>query len=364
MKVLFVTNYAAPYRVHFFDELGKNHEITVLFSDPVEEVTHRSSDWFEKGRGGFRAVQLKHRIRMGEENLCFEVLRWLKKSYDAIVICGYSSPTAMLAIAWLRLRRIPFYMEVDGGLIREESRPKYLLKKALVGGASRWISTGSHTTNYLVHYGAKEDRIETYPFSSLYEADILKQAVSAEEKAAIREELGIPEKHVVLSIGQFIHRKAFDILIAGAAALEPDTGVYIVGGEPTEEYLALCREHGLRNVHFLSFMKKERLVQYYKASDVFVLPTREDIWGLVINEAMAYGLPIVTTDRCVAGLELVEDGVNGYIVPVEDAAALAKATRQVLANPPEEMGRRSLEKIRPYTIEGMVKRHEEIFEKQ
>ena len=363
MKILFVTNYAAPYRVHFFDELGKNHEVTVLFSDPVEEVTHRSSDWFEKGKGGFRAVQLQHRIRMGEENLCFEVLRWLRRDYDAIVICGYSSPTAMLAMAWLRLRRIPFYMEVDGGLIREESRPKYLLKKALVGGATRWISTGSYTTNYLVHYGAKEDRVDTYPFSSLHETDILQSVVSEEEKKAIREELGIPETNMILSIGQFIHRKAFDVLIASASELDPNTGIYIVGGEPTEEYLELCRKYGLENIHFLSFMKKERLVQYYKACDLFVLPTREDIWGLVINEAMAYGLPVITTDRCVAGLELVENGVNGYIVPVEDATALANGINQVLSGSAREMGRRSLEKIRSYTIENMVKYHEEIFKK-
>lgn len=54
------------------------------------------------------------------------------------------------------------------------------------------------------------------------------------------------------------------------------------------------------------------------AADIFVHPTREDIWGLVVNEAMAKGLPVITTDRCVAGLELIKNESVGRIVPVEN----------------------------------------------
>jgi glycosyltransferase involved in cell wall biosynthesis len=143
--------------------------------------------------------------------------------------------------------------------------------------------------------------------------------------------------------------------------MSEDTGIYIVGGEATEEYLKLRVELGLKNVHFLGFQKKERLAQYYMAADLFVLPTREDIWGLVINEAMAYGLPVITTQRCVAGLELIEDGVNGYVVPVEDADELAQKMGAVLHSDLEAMGKASLDKIRPYTLENMAKTHAEIF---
>jgi len=362
-RVLFVTNYAAPYRVHFFDALGKTMDVTVLFSDPVETVTHRSKEWFEKGEGGFAGIQLKKRVAsLKGENLCLDVLSWLKKPYDAIVISGYASPTAMLAMAYLKLHRIPFYMEVDGGLIRQDSRLKYAFKKLLVSLADHWISTGEYTTKFLAHYGAKEERISEYPFSSLHEGDILEAVPSIEEKQQLRRELGIGEQKVVLSIGQFIHRKGYDILLRAADRLEPGTGIYIIGGEPTEDYIRLCQELGLTNVHFLGFMKKDKLVQYYRASDVFVLPTREDIWGLVINEAMAYGLPVITTDRCVAGLELVEDGVNGFIVPVEDHEVLSKRISDLFCMDLQKMGAASLDKIRPYTIENMVNAHVKIFE--
>jgi glycosyltransferase involved in cell wall biosynthesis len=289
------------------------------------------------------------------------VLPWLKKQFDAIVVCGYSSPTAVLAMAWLRLQGIPFYMEVDGGLIRRDNKFKYLVKKSLVCLANQWLSTGVYTTKYLIHYGAKEEKVTHYPFSSLYEADILETPVSQQEKEILRRELGISEKHMILAIGQMIHRKGFDVLLRAAENLDPNTGMYFVGGEAKEEYLTLTKELNLQNVHFLGFQKKDVLAKYYKASDVFVLPTREDIWGLVINEALAYGLPTITTDRCVAGLELVEKDENGYIVPVDDADALASAMKAVLAGDLTQMGRKSLEKIRPYTIENMAKVHMEIF---
>lgn len=362
-SVLFVTNYPSPYRVQFFDELGKYLDVTVLFSDRIEKKKHRSADWFVQGEGRFRVVQLTRRAAAfhGRE-LCLDVTEWLAKPYDTIVICGYSSPTAMLAIAWLRHKKIPFYLEVDGGLVREDSGLKYRFKKSLVGAASFWLSTGRYPTQYLVHYGAREDRVYTYPFSSLYERDIRQSAPSPGEKAALRQKLDIRERYVVLSIGQFIPRKGFDILLRAAAQLLPDTGIYIVGGEPTEEYLALCRELGLNNVHFCGFQKKDALALYYQAADLFALPTREDIWGLVVNEAMAYGLPVVTTDKCVAGLELVENGVNGFIVPADDPGALAEKLNAVLAGDAAKMGAASLEKIRPYTIENMAKAHVEIFE--
>lgn len=364
-QILFVTNIPSPYRVKFFDALGKSMDVTVLYFDQGADHTGRAADWYIQGEGGFHPVQLTKRVvSIGGENLCLDVINWLKEPWDAIVLCGYSSPTVMLAIAYMRLNGIPFYMEVDGGLIREESGVKYWFKKLLVSSANWWISSGKNTTEYLLHYGAKKDKIYEYPFSSLEEADILTAPVSADEKLTIRKELGIAEKKMVLSIGQFIHRKGFDILLKAAGQMSDDTGIYIVGGKATEEYLALADHLKLKNVHFVGFLKREELARYYNAADLFVLPTREDIWGLVINEAMAYGLPVITTDKCVAGLELVRDGVNGYIVPVEDETILAEIMKTVLASDIEKMGKAALEIIRPYTIENMAKVHLDIFEKK
>ena len=268
----------------------------------------------------------------------------------------------ILAILYMRLHRIPFYLEADGGLIREDRGLKFKFKHLMVSSASGWISSGRETTKYFVHYGAQEEKVHHYPFSSLSDADLAAYAPTREEKLALRRELDMEEEHIVLSIGQFIHRKGFDVLMKAAAGMPKNVGIYIVGGLPTEEYRKLHEDLGLTNLHFVGFKKKEELWKYYQASDLFALPTREDIWGLVVNEAMALGLPVITTDRCVAGLELVQDGVNGYIVPTEDPDALREKLLLALEGDCVEMGQKALEAVRPYTIENMVRVHKEILE--
>lgn len=362
-RVLFLTNYPSPYRVGFFDQLGKDMDVTVLFSDRKENQTHREQRWFVESQGAFRWVQLEKQVlRMGDESLCLDVTGWLKQDWDQIVICGYSSPTMILAMAWLRAHRKPFWMEIDGGLIREDSQLKYRIKKHLVSAPNAWLSSGEYPTKYLTHYGAREAEIAVYPFTSLYARDILPQIPSGEEKAALRRELGLETGNLILSVGRFDYGKGFDVLLNAAAKLKEAANIYIVGGEPTEEYLTQVKTLGLTNVHFLGFQPKEQLAKYYRAEDLFVLPTRSDVWGLVVNEAMACGLPVVTTDRCVAGLELIQNGVNGYIVPVDDDAALAEKLDAALQQDCRALGQAALETIRPFTIENMAKRHVEIFQ--
>ncbi len=357
-RILFLTNYASPYRVRFFDELGKSAQVTVLYSDRRGTLSHRDEKWFEEGEGGFRSVQLSGAIGKGRRTLCFSVLRWLKRDYDAIIVAGYSSPTAILAMLWMRMLGIPFYMEIDGGLIRESTGARYQIKRFLVRLPSGWLTTGKYPTHFLTHYGADPERIIEYPFSSLFSGDILPEVPTRAQKQAMREKLGIPEKRMILAVGQFIYRKGFDVLLHGAKALPDDVGIYIVGGEADERYTKLREELGLeKNVHFWGFRPRQELAELYMAADLFCLPTREDIWGLVVNEAMAFGLPVVTTEQCVAGLELVENGVNGYLVPIEDPDALAESLNRVLSADMEAMGRASLQKIQGYTIEKMAQAH-------
>ena len=361
-RILFVTTYASPYRVHFFDELGKNTELTVLFADRIENQSHRSGEWFVNGEGYFNAVQLKKKVAsMQARDLCLDIIDWLKKPWDYIVLCGYSSPTMILAMMYMRLHRIPFYMEVDGGMIRESSGAKYWLKRILVSQASGWISSGKHTTEFLVHYGAREKDTYLYPFTSLWEREIPAQLPSREEKRQLREKLGMTEEKIILYVGRYDPKKGMDDLLCITPELDSKAGVYFVGGEPTQAHLDFCRQNDLSNVHFIGFRRKEALEEYYRASDLLVLPTKSDAWGLVINEAMAQGLPVITTDRCVAGMELVENGINGYIVPVSDNAALTAAINRTLSEDYRKMGQAALEKIRPYTIENMAAVHLEIF---
>lgn len=357
LKVLFLTNVPSPYRVDFFNALGKLCELTVLFE--THNAKSRDAAWIADNVDDFKAVYLKG-LRIGEaESFSVDVLQYLSnKKYDVIVVGMYSSPTGMLAIEYMRVRNIPFILSSDGGMKKEDSGIKHRIKTHFIGAASGWLSTGKVTSEYLKYYGAVDNKIYKYPFTSVKEEDILKKSLTQEEKLRYRAELGIKEKHIVLSVGQFIYRKGYDILLKASSELDADVGVYIVGGRPTEEYLTIKNNLNLTNVHFVDFMAKKELANYYKAADIFVLPTREDIWGLVVNEAMAYGLPVVTTDQCVAGIEMIHKGESGYIVPVESSDIL----REAIIGAFDICTDNVLRVAQRYSVEEMAKCHIKAFE--
>ena len=365
MKVLFLTNIPSPYRVDFFSELGKLCDLTVIYER--EAASDRNISWKGQAEDTFRQIFLKGKKVGTDNSFSWEIIKYLRQErYDHYIVGMYSTFTAMLAILYFRWKKIPYILNTDGGFISEDSFLKEKIKRYFIGGAAYWLSTGQNANRYLIHYGAKEERIYTYPFSSLREEDIRqeeREGFPVKERA--RQELKIQEKKMILSVGQMIHRKGMDVLIRGAALLDREVGVYLIGGEPNEEVCGLVEELNLTNVHFPGFMTKERLQEYYKAADLFVLPTREDIWGLVINEAMAQGLPIITTRHCGAGLELVEEGINGFLVEKEDEQALANRIELVLENEKlkESMSEASLKKIEAYTVHKMAKRHGEILSK-
>lgn len=358
MKILFLTNIPSPYRIDFFNELGKQCDLTVVFEGKT--ATDRNKDWKSRDGLNFKHIFLNG-IRINTEQfICLSVIKILKQQWNKIVICGYSSPTTMLAIEYLKLKKIPFYIEVDGGLIKKDSWFKYKIKKYFLSSSfASWFSSGKETTKYLAHYGADRNRIIEYPFTSLKEQDILKKTLTEQEKLNLRTELNLKEEKIILSVGQFIRRKGYDVLIKAMQKMDITVGVYIIGDNPTQEYLNLQKQFNLTNLHFVGFKTKEELKKYYMAADLFVLPTREDIWGLVINEAMAMGLPVITTDKCVAGLELVENGTNGYVVPKENSEILAEKINKIFSENYKQMGQNSLNKIKSYTIENMVQRHKE-----
>ena len=320
-KVLYVTNLPAPYKISFFELLSQSVDLTVVYER--HSASNRNEKWRNDEARSFREIYLDG-VTVGEESsFAPKIIGCIKDgNYDSIIMNGYSSPTAMLAIEYMRDHRISFGIMCDGMLPSEDGRLKSMVKRRLIGAASFWLSSGSVTTKQLLKYGAKKDQIYQYPFSSVKEAEI---AAAPFDKRVYKQKIGCKSEQMILYIGQFIHRKGIDVLLKAHAPLSDSVELRVIGGEnyPLEQ------EHN--NVVFEGFKTKEELKNYYAAADVFVLPTREDIWGLVVNEAFAIGLPVITSDNCGAGLEMIIDGVNGYIFPNEDAETLSNAIKNAVS---------------------------------
>jgi len=364
MKVLFLTNVPSPYRVDFFNELGKHCELTVLFEKDASD--ERDSSWKQYAFRNFEGIVLKGKSTRVDGAFCPGILKYIRdRSYDEIICTNVSSPTGMLAILYMKISGMSYWIEGDGAFAKSGKGLKESIKRFFISGAKGYFSTSAEHDRYYLTYGADREKIYRYPFTSLYTKDILAEVPSSKEKADIRKSLGITEQKIVLLVGRFVPIKGIDVLLRAAGNLPREIGFYFIGGTPSQEYLRLRKELGVQNnVHFVDFCLKDKLSQYFKAADLFVLPTRGDVWGLVVNEAMAHGLPVISTDRCVAALELVRDGENGYIIPTDDDVVLVKRIEHLL-NDAEGCRRcagQALKIVGEYTIEKMASEHIRIME--
>lgn len=355
MRVLFITNCPAPYRVKFFNELSKHCDLTVVFE--MENAKNRDDGWKSEEEFQFEHFFLKSVIQKEEGAFCPEIKRYLKEfRNDIIIVGGYSTPTGMYSVVYMKMHHIPFILNCDGGMVKNDSYIKCKMKQFFITSASAWLSTGTSCTQYLLHYGANKKRIYQYPFASTKESDICE--VTTEQRLMLRQQLGIKEEQMILFVGSFIYRKGIDVLLEACWDLE-NTALVLVGGKDITPFLPKTDMKPHVHIYVEGFKSESDVRRYYQAADVFVLPTREDIWGLVVNEAMSAGLPVITTDKCGAGLELIEDGVNGYIVPIENIQKLKEKIQIVMETKEiqRNMQTANYNKIQKYTIEAMSKRH-------
>lgn len=365
LKILVSTSLLSPYRVDWLNELGKTEDVTVLFLQNSDN--QRETEWLKRSRLNCKCKLMKGVSfpKIGKISLDFiEEIRHKKNKYDVIIIDGYGYATQLINLIYLNIKKFPYYVNIDGIVSKQhESKVLHSIKKKLFHNFTYCLCGSKTTVDLLEHYGIKRERIIIHPFTSLHNNDIASEIVSINERTALRKKLQIKEKYMIISVGRFTYLhgygKGYDVLLKSAKQLSSEIGWYIIGGKPTEEFIMIKEENGLDNVHFVDFLDKNSLNEYYRAADIFVLMTIGDVWGLVVNEAMACGLPIIVSNKCVAGLELVENGNNGFIVPVGDDATLCKRVQQILSNDLYrlQMCKTSLHKIASYTIENMAKIH-------
>lgn len=361
MKVLLQTNIPAPYRVDFFNELGKYCELTVIF-EGKRSSWGRVFNWKEDDALNFKAIYLNE---VCQYKLSIKMIRmFLSNDFDIRCILYYPSKSAILTLLLTRLLGIKCGIEMDGAFINKgENKMKKLWKSIIIDSASYYLSPCYGTDEFFRYYSFKSPELFRYSFTSSFKKHALDSCLTLSEKREIRDKLNIPYSKVVLSIGRFIPGKGIDVLLK-AIDNSNDIGIYIISGKPTEEYESIVSERNLKNVHFVDFMDSKELEKYYKAADLFVLPTRRDVWGLVINEAMLYGLPVITTNMCNAGLALL-DNQDKTIVPIDDVEKLHNSIYELINDNSlaQQIGNRNLNHIKNHCIEDMAKEHIDYFEK-
>lgn len=355
------TIFPAPYRVALFDRLESHFDVFVAFEDTRDAAHDRDDQWYTKYLGP-NAVIASSR----EGAPVYKTAIKNVQSFDAVMVYEYSTAMAMRLMLRCLRQRVPYLINADGAFINRDPL-KAAVKRFFVSRASACLAGSASAEDYFREYGAKPTNIVRHEFSNLEDADIRKSVPTAHEKSAIRRKLDLPTEGIVfLAIGQFIHRKGFDLLLQSWSHLDTRATLVMMGGGPEEHrYREIIEENGLQNVLVKGFGPKESVFDHYLASDCFVLPTREDVWGLVINEAMACGLPVITTNHCVAGMELIEQRINGFVVDTEDPEALGQAMGEIAADTALRfaMGSANIAKISSHTIDKVVNSHADTLER-
>jgi glycosyltransferase involved in cell wall biosynthesis len=292
-----------------------------------------------------------------------------KPAFDAVWVHGYATVNALQGILAARLLGIPVFIRAESWL-RDRSRSpiKLALKKlfftalgSLIDGV---LPIGTLNAEYWRHYlPATPQFLMPYAVDNAYFAQRAREATP--RRAQLRSDLGRdPTRPVILFASKLQPRKHCDHLIAAYARLAPAPGIephpYLLIVGDGEERAALekqAAETGLRSIRFLGFRNQSELPAFFDLASVFVLPSRHEPWGLIVNEAMNAGTPCIVSDDVGCGPDLVTNGIDGCIYPVGDVAALTDAVRRVFDSPESAvaMGQRAFERIQSWGFEENVR---------
>jgi glycosyltransferase involved in cell wall biosynthesis len=286
----------------------------------------------------------------------------LSRSFDAVIfMTGWGTATSQLGMLACRTARVPFFIFGDSSFpppettLRGKLRAKIL--RALFRGASGFMVSGGANADYYTHYGADPSRFFLLPFAVDNERFAAAAALAPDEREALRARFDIaPDSVAIVFSGKLVDRKdPMTLLLAYERMRLRDraTLVFIGDGALRESLERHAREHALSGVRFIGFINQTELPKLYAMCDVFALPSLFEPRGLVVNEAMACGLPVVVSDRCGCIGDIARDGDNALVHRTGDADDAAEKLDRLAGDAAlrESMGRRSREIIGDWTFE-------------
>lgn len=339
-KVLIITNVPQDYRTSLFNELNiqlaaKNIQLKVVFAAAGYKRRKQKLDFTDMKFNFEMLKSLKFNLGNIEKTMfTYSGVSKLFSSYkpDRTIVIGYS-------IATLRLWLLSFIKPVNyiiwsGSIDRKgqlDSRIRIWLRKQFIKRASAYIAYGSKAKEYLLNMGADASKT----FIGINTVDT---SYYATQTNALREKLPTsPVKHLTY-IGYLSERKKVIQLLHVVKALSQkrtDFVLDLIGdGDTKQQLMDYVVNEKLENlVHFHGFLQKAQLPAFLAASDCFLFQTGFDIWGLVLNEAMAAGVACIASPHAGSTFDLIQEGQTGFSVYFENTNGAANKINYILDNP-------------------------------
>jgi 1,2-diacylglycerol 3-alpha-glucosyltransferase len=368
-KTVILTEIIAPYRIPVFNVLAQRTglDLHVIFLAETDETLRQWRVYKDEIRFSYQVLP-SWRWRAGKSSFLVNRGLWsaLNKVKLEVLICGgYAYAASWEALLWARRQGVEFVLWSESN--RHDARRRRAavewLKTYFLRHCDRFVVPGKASFEYLRSLGAAASNIVTAPnavdnrWYAAQAESVRSHAAAFREKMRLKLKLKLPLRFI-LFVGRLVREKGVFDLLAGYAKLEggvrSEVGLVFAGdGVAKEELMQQAKLVSPGAVCFPGFAQREDLAGLYALAEALVLPTHSDPWGLVVNEAMACGLPIIASSVAGCSADLVEDGWNGYVVPPRDLEKLRVAMETVVRQPElrRQMSARSLERIQNYSPE-------------
>lgn len=363
LKTVILTEVIAPYRIPVFNALARRAgaALHVIFLAETHPALRQWRVYTDEIRFSYEVLP-SWRWRVGKQDLLLN--RGLRSALQAAnpqtILCGgYNYPASWESLWWARRRNVHFVLWTESNQRDRRSGNAGVewLKRYFVRCCNAFVVPGKSSFAYLQSFGVSEEVIFTAP-NAVDNTFFATQAEKVKrDPAAYRERFGLPQRFI-LFVGRLVPEKGvFDLVEAYAkldSSLRSEVGLVVAGdGVSRRELAQQAKRISPGVVRFSGFAQREDLAGLYALAEALVLPTHSDPWGLVVNEAMACGLPIIVSSVAGCSIELVEDGWNGCIVPPRDSEKLSMAIDCLLRNPElrQTMSAHSSQRISNYSPE-------------
>jgi glycosyltransferase involved in cell wall biosynthesis len=289
------------------------------------------------------------------------ILRRLRNSdgspaFDALWVHGYASANALHAILAANALGIPVLLRAESWLADRPRGLATLGVKELFFGLLRpaiaaTLPIGSRNRDYWAHYFGHD--MPQFPMPYAVDNAYFARLAAAADTEQLRRDLQLtPGRPIILFASKLQPRKHAGHLLeayarlCSASASTPPYLLVVGDGEERASLEARARELVLEGVRFLGFRNQSELPGFFALADVFVLPSRHEPWGLIVNEVMAAGCAVIVSDEVGAHADLITDGVEGFVFPVGDIDSLATALSRVLSSPEQSRSMADAAKVR------------------
>lgn len=344
-----VTSHPVQYQGPLFQRLAAHErlDLTVFYGHDASLVGELDRDfgvpvtWDRPLLAGYRSVFLKRRAQgLGAVQRLVADARIIthlwRQRFDAVFIHSYATRLSLFAYLGAVLSRTPVLLRTESERLRP--RPpwvealKHALLRPLFAVTAGFLVIGEMNREFVQHYGVKRSRQFFTPYSVDNEYFAEQRGLTRPLRRELRQAHGWTDEVVVVGFsGKLIPRKGIGDLVDAVATLQAEglpVGLLIIGEGPDRSVLQRRVEsQAVTLTVFAGFKNQSELAPCYTCLDIFVLPSRFDPWGLVLNEAMLFGLPVLASTKVGAGVDLIQHGKNGYLFEAGDVPALTEGLR-------------------------------------